>query len=388
MKIRPLNGMGCRRVVAACVLGLGTGGARAADPADVFQFGTASLGVPLTNRFLLRNEGAGPVEVKSAIPSCECIVVTNWTSVILGGNAGIVDVTFVPDKPGEVDYRVYVQTTDPERPEIEYAIRGRVVDGSRPQTVRDMALYLDLQDVKQLMNNPERATWIDVRSPDKHGLVRIPGALQIPLYAVKTKDFLRGRSVVLVDDGHGSSALEEECGKLRAMGFSDVRILYGGLNAWRQLGGILEGNAGRVLDRVPPSALHEIADSADWLMVDAGGGADHAPDGCEAIAFDATKKDAFVDALNAAVGDRPDVACVLIATENGDLYDALKEAAGKINAFVFYLEGGWKAWTAHRQMMAATRNGGAMVARNAGGVRSDTRVRPGGCGGCPGTAGR
>lgn len=86
------------------------------------------------------------------------------------------------------------------------------------------------------MQDPGCVTWVDVRSAAAFEENRIPGSIRIPLFAVKTKGFLRTRSIVLVDEGAGSESLEEEVRKMRKMGFAHVTIWYGGLHAWREIG--------------------------------------------------------------------------------------------------------------------------------------------------------
>lgn len=365
----------------AGLLGAGVARAWAAEPMEAYRFGTAEIHSRLTNQFLLRNAGSELMEVRSATASCDCVTVQRWDPYVEAGATGAVEILFAPDQAGEVDYRVLVATSSPDQPEIEYAIQGLVVAAARPGTGREWALYLETEEAGKLIQDPGGATWVDVRREEAHGRLRIPGSLQIPLFAVKAHGFLRDRRVVLVDDGHGSPALEEECRRLREMGFADLSIWYGGLNAWRRRGGQLEGGDGAGVDRVPPVAMNDIACAADWLVVDAGGGETHRVDGAVAIPFDASKADAFTSALDAAVQARPQVASVLIATETGEDYGAMAEAVGKVDAFAFHLEGGWTAWEAHRQMMGAIQHGRTVVSQSSG--SGGVRVRPGGCGGCP-----
>jgi hypothetical protein len=156
------------------------------------------------------------------------------------------------------------------------------------------------------------------------------------------------------------------------------------LNSWRQLGGKLEGGGEFNVNRVPPIALHDIAYATDWLVVDVGGGdATNRPNETVAIPFNASKKDAFVTALNSAIKARPQVGAVLIVTNTGEDYGAIAETAGQIDAFVFYLEGGWAAWTAHRQMMEAAQHSRTVVSESRSTTDGRVVTKPGGCGGCP-----
>lgn len=362
------------------LVSLVAGVARGAAPVEVYRFGTAVLNERLTNRFLFHNESASPLAVTAVTPSCECVHVMNWPTNVEAGGVGVVDILYVPDKTGEVDYRVEVRTSSPTNPVFEYAIQGVVTGAPRARLDRDWALYLGTEEAGALLRDPSRALIVDVRSAQAYERARIPGSLNIPLFAVKTKGFLRRRQVVLVDEGFGSRALDEECRKLRETGFAGVSLWYGGLNAWRRRGGALEGLGSGEVDRVPPMALHDIGYATDWLAVTAGGVETNDFEGSLALACDAAKPEEFVAALNEAIKARPQVGSVLVATDRGEDYAAVAERAGRINAFVFYLEGGWTAWAAHRRMMGAIRQG--QVASVQSGSGGGVRVRPG-CGGCP-----
>lgn len=354
------------------------GQAQTPPPADIFRFDAAGLNDHLTNRFALRNPGAEAMAVYSVTPSCECVHVMLWPTNVAGGGTGTVEILFVPDKAGAVDYRVRVKTSSPEAPEIEYAIQGMVTSAPRARVDRDWSLYLDSAAAKAAIKDPGSVLLVDVRGEGQFESIRIPGAIQVPLYAVKTKAFLRSRPVVLVDEGHGSHRLDEECRKLRELGFGTLSVWYGGLNAWRRRGGVLEGSG--PVDRVPPIALHDISYSTDWLVVTAGGSATNGLEGVVALSFDPAKPEDFASALNAAIKDRPQVGSVLLATDKGEDYSALAALAGRIDAFVFFLDGGWESWEAHRRMMGAIQQGRTMSTQStsSGGVK----VRPG-CGGCP-----
>ena len=367
-----------RWAVGVCLLGMLVPCAWAAEPAETFRFENTCVGNRLTNQFLLRNDGLEAVKVLSATPSCDCIRVLRFPAQVEAGATGVVEVLFVPDKAGEVDYRVYVRTAVTNQPEIEFAIQGVVAAAPpRAKADRDWALYLATEEAQQIIRHPDAAVIVDVRNPTASA--RIPDALQMPLHAMKTKGFLKNRPVVLVDEGYGSSALEEECRKLRGMGFSNLSIWYGGLNAWQRRGGRLEGGETSDFNRIPPVALHDIAFSTDWLVVAADGEATNHLAGAIPVIFDASRKEGFVSALEAALAERPQVTAVLIVTKTGADYGAIAETAGTINALVFYLEGGWDAWTAHRQMMEAIQQSRTVVVQHAGGGGV---VRPGGCGGC------
>lgn len=128
-----------------------------------------------------------------------------------------------------------------------------------------------LVPVKTVLRQQEqgKAVLVDVRDAESFSRYRIPGSLNIPLHAVKTKAFLRSESIVLVDQGHVSAALEAGCSELKRAGFSSVAVLRGGLRAWYADRGPLEGEARSAddLDRLMPAELFAERTRSDWLVL-------------------------------------------------------------------------------------------------------------------------
>jgi len=350
------------------------------EPVDLFQFGQAAQFDRLTHLFHVRNDGQGRLEISSATPSCECLQVLNWTSVVEPGATGTVEVLFVPDHVGTVDYRVQLQTSSGEHPVLELAIRGEVQAFAPARTDRDWSLYLDAGQIEAAVHGATTAVWIDVRSAEAYQRDRIPDSIQMPLFAVKTKGFLRDRRVVLVDEGHGSRATEEECRRLRTMGFGDLWIWYGGLNAWQQLGGRLDRLQPGPLDRIPPADVSDILRSTDWLAVAIGSPADTLGSAAIELTWDPDDPARLGAVLRQAMAERPQTLCLLIATETGGDYEQLAAAVGTMDAHVFYLEGGLAAWTAHRQMVNAMQQSGRRSTQSRAVTGGGRRT---GCGGCP-----
>jgi len=85
------------------------------------------------------------------------------------------------------------------------------------------------------------AVIIDVRSKAEFKQVSIPGAINIPLHFVKSKSFLKTKSLILVDGGYFDRQMQETCKALRHEGFV-VSILNGGLLAWYRQGGPVKGD--------------------------------------------------------------------------------------------------------------------------------------------------
>jgi rhodanese-related sulfurtransferase len=89
----------------------------------------------------------------------------------------------------------------------------------------------------RITSAPESALLLDCRRPDEWDRNRLPGAVHIPMQetdrrADELEDAERGRNhPIIVYCHHGVRSLRVAA-TLRAMGFSDVKSMAGGIDAW------------------------------------------------------------------------------------------------------------------------------------------------------------
>lgn len=135
---------------------------------------------------------------------------------------------------------------------------------------RVKSFALSPASLQDLLKKDEKIILVDVRSSDEFQKVKIPGSINVPLFTLKTKEFLKQKSLVLINNGLGYRALELECKKLKNIGFQSVRILYGGLNYWRDLKGPLEGNFFDIneISYILPAEYLMDKNYDDWLVID------------------------------------------------------------------------------------------------------------------------
>ncbi len=81
----------------------------------------------------------------------------------------------------------------------------------------------------------QNTVFVDIRPPEQFNALKIPQSVNIPLYAVKTKSFLKEKTVVFVPGHENARQMEKECHALRAQGWR-VFYLSGGLPAWQKQG--------------------------------------------------------------------------------------------------------------------------------------------------------
>jgi rhodanese-related sulfurtransferase len=105
----------------------------------------------------------------------------------------------------------------------------------------DYSLAVTATELLNKTRQNRRMTLVDVRSPEEFERLRIPGSINLPLHAVKTKVFLKAQPFALVSAGCEWRDLESECKRLQLSGFKPS-ILFGGLVAWQSQGGPLEGD--------------------------------------------------------------------------------------------------------------------------------------------------
>lgn len=115
----------------------------------------------------------------------------------------------------------------------------------------DYSLAVTATELIDKVKQNRRMTLVDVRSPEEFERLRIPGSINLPLHAVKTKVFLKTQPFALVGAGCEWRDLESECKRLQQSGFKPS-ILLGGLVAWQSQGGPLDG------DQLLVSAYKEI----------------------------------------------------------------------------------------------------------------------------------
>lgn len=95
----------------------------------------------------------------------------------------------------------------------------------------DLSCAIAPKELAALLGNPN-TTPIDVRSPAEYERVRIAGALNATVSSLRTKEFLRDKTIVLVGNGKAERELYRSCAALRSQGFKSVRVLRGGIPSW------------------------------------------------------------------------------------------------------------------------------------------------------------
>ncbi len=230
---------------------------------------------------------------------------------------------------------------------------------------RNPALAISVESVLEKLPKKQKMLLIDVRRREKFEKFNIPGSINIPLFAIKTKPFLKAKPLILINEGYTYTNLERECERLRKSGFN-VWLLNGGLNYWRALGAPLRGDlfSQKALNKISPRNFHAEKDNNSWLMIDVS--PSKSTDARSLI-----PQSIFIPRLNeekkfiltlkrtlATYRDKPFVS-VLIWNEKGEQYDDIEKSVRNANfKNVFYLKGGVDAYRKFLEEQAVSRQAG------------------------------
>jgi len=131
-------------------------------------------------------------------------------------------------------------------------------------------LFITARELHKKIKSKHQPVLIDVRSKSEFALFKIPGSIKLPLYAIKTKEKLKSKFIILFNEGFNNSQLIRECDLLRKKGF-DVFILYGGLNSWKWNKGRIEGDCFALerINKMPPSILFSEKKFTNWIIINA-----------------------------------------------------------------------------------------------------------------------
>lgn len=134
-----------------------------------------------------------------------------------------------PEKPGRLEVGLRVETS-----------RGRVLRQVRFLGWVAAPRPTGLVAAAEIVGGSENVL-VDVRSDFRKSQVRIPDAVSLPLRAVARRADWKERKLILIGDGLDESDLQREAAGLRKDGFQSVNVLDGGVPAWLEAGGKVEG---------------------------------------------------------------------------------------------------------------------------------------------------
>ena len=287
--------------------------------------------------------------------SCECVSVAG---VGREGKTNWADVAWTPTGSG---FGIYTVSFDPGGKGTNTVLEFEG-DAEEGWASRDWGLYATVEEEEALLENPLSAIWVDLRDEEAFRRGHVPGAMLMSSAEAGVSPFLKRGRVVLVDAGGNPQLLERTCARLRESGAEDVKAWYGGMNAWIRHGGDVEGLGPRVENRLTVREAQRVDRYGDWLVVDAGGAGSELGTGTGWVSgwADEGELRSMLDEIVARAGQvrGTEALSVLLMTEDGVGYVAMDQALQEYPAYVYFLEGGKKAWNDWRTMMDKVAKGG------------------------------
>lgn len=342
------------------------------------------VGHTLRQAMTVTNSGAEAITITNVLSSCECLRIERFPEHIDAGGHGDIEVALTPAVTGDLAYELTAQL---EKGDLRWSVWVSV---SKAELIRARDRYITCAELRKRWEQREMYTLVDVRPVEAYEAAHLPGSINVPLSAVKTKTFLKGGPVILVDGGWGDPVLEDECGRLREAGFADVQILQGGLNAWRAAGGTFEGRAMDVseVNRITGQEWLAVRGYDDWMVVAADTNElphlqEQIP-GCVRIPYSEGGRSNFIKQVQDRLGERTTVGRVLVLTRDGQGYASIEEALrGQVAGTVFYLQHGYRGLGWATDVQAASLNG---PTRHTTAERTASKGtgKPQPCGTCPG----
>lgn len=211
------------------------------------------------------------------------------------------------------------------------------------------SLLVDVDTVGQ--RNSEGYLLIDVRDAKEFKKVRIPGSINLPLFHLKTKSFLKSKKIVLLDEGYSHNLLLREAKMLREEeGFNAVFVLSGGLHGWYRSDRKLAGDflEAEQLSFIQPDKFFQQRNLEHWTTVVVGkNDLQSTPLFPKAITVPFSQDQSkFLAVLsNLKREQQSPLSSVLVITEDGNDYAEIEQAVRKAGLTnVFYLKGGLRGY--------------------------------------------
>ena len=246
--------------------------ARASANAEVaVPLGTVRVGEPKLLEVSLDNPGRSPLRVLAAVPTCDCLKVLAAPRELAAGRQETLSLAFEAEKVGAVDVVLTVRFAGEPAPPRSFRFTGLVTAAHAGKPPEHLVTATSLlQGTGSVAAEGAAPVYVDVRAVAKFQRAHVPGAVNVPLFAVKTRTHLKARPVVLVAEGYDDGALGDECRRLHELGWEKAAILRDGMSAWAAAGGKLEGDrpADPGLDAIAPADFARVRQvGGPWVVV-------------------------------------------------------------------------------------------------------------------------
>lgn len=137
-----------------------------------------------------------------------------------------------------------------------------------PELLPDARCALAAKDLGALLSKPDLAL-MDLRSNAEFQAFHIANAINLTPAELHAKPYWRNKKVVLIGNGKGERELYGECTRLKQAGYSQVRVLLGGMPHWLAQQQAVAGRPPSVaqLSRISAGELWLEGHNADTLIL-------------------------------------------------------------------------------------------------------------------------
>jgi len=215
---------------------------------------------------------------------------------------------------------------------------------TRQLKTHDPSLAISVKAVLYKLKRNQPLTLVDVRRKQDFERLHIPGSINIPSYAVKTKAYLKSGPVVLVNEGFRYDALVNECQRLAERGFT-ISILDGGLPAWKRQGGRLAGDLFALdeIKSVSPQDFYRGKNNENMLALDISSHRNAASNRLVPYAIhfpELGSSDRLKPELRKLLKMNKPFQSIIVLNEAGDQYDMAEKALNRMGIDSYHLQGG------------------------------------------------
>ncbi len=307
------------------------------------HLGALKINQSISHEFSWTNDTFVSIRIKAVTVSCECVEVKSFTPVIPPRGVGHILVTATPRTPGLVEWMVYAQLENHE------GLWYFALSASVSAAANSNAATGRLVHISEVLNGVHPVKdWmlVDVRSQDMFRQAHIPGSINVPLFALKARGFLRARQVVLLNEGHHAGPLLEEAVRLNNLGFESVGVLDGGVREWQLAGGLLEGESTNSSSLATISAQQFFNARAEpgWLVIATQNDSTGMLPANQIWDFESVT----VEKITNAIRQHTETRRILLVTPDGEGYRVLNVNLNGFHSLpLFYLEGGTAAFVTH-----------------------------------------
>ena len=225
---------------------------------------------------------------------------------------------------------------------------SRILNDYRAGSIkhRNASLAITPDVVRYKLKQKQKIILVDVRNRKDFERSHIPGSINLPLFALKIKFFLRSSPIVLINDGFQYRLLENECRQLKGLGIN-AQILDGGLTAWKRAGGPLAGDLADfdAIRTVAPQVLFREKDYPNILMIDISPGQSATarellPDSIQLPIRVNSRQ--WAKELEQIMKSRhtENFSLILIFNETGEKYESINKVLALRGLYAFFLRGG------------------------------------------------